>query len=135
MRNILCYALTLFLLILVDYNFAEASYCNYGNAVFFGNGMFNEQSSADSSLRRLKRMMITAGELPDEEWTFELSYNHSEGIYSLFEVYRQSMGDQAASFWRWLGSQELAPEWFQTATHEIAASYDVAEAIIDVTGN
>ena len=135
MRKIFCYALTLFLLIIVDNNFAEASYCNYGNAVFFGNGMFNEQSSADSSLRRLKRMMITAGELPDEEWTFELSYNHNEGIYSLFEVYRQSMGDQAASFWRWLGSQDLAPEWFQNATHEIAATYDVAEAIIDADLN
>ena len=123
--------LTFLLLTGVDSVSAEASVCDIKTNIFFGNGMFNEQSYADSSLRKLKRKMIEAGSLSDDEWAFELSYNHDEGAYSLFEVYRQSMGDQAASFWRWLGSSEVAPDWFQSAAQEIAASYDLAEALID----
>lgn len=119
------------MLTFVNIPVAEASLCNLKTNIFFGNGMFNEQSSADSSLRILKRKMFEAGTLTDDQWAFELSYNHNEGTYSLFEVYRQAMGDQAASFWRWLGNTEVSPEWFQIATREIAATYDLAEALID----
>ena len=34
---------------------SEASYCDKKTYVFFGNGMFNEQTIAASGLRKLKR--------------------------------------------------------------------------------
>ena len=127
-----CYVMLLALMFLNNSQIdAEANYCSLKSYVFFGNGMFNEQTFAEAGLRKIKREMIEAGSLSDEEWSFELSYNHNEVVYSLFEVYRQSMGDQAASFWRWLGSSEVAPDWFQQATREIASTYDLAEAVID----
>jgi hypothetical protein len=112
-------------------NDSEASYCAEKTHVFFGNGMFNEQSSAESGLRKLKRKLIETDDLLDEKWTFELSYNHNEGVYSLFEVYRQSMGDQASSYWRWLGSLEVAPDWFKDAMQEMATNFDLVEALVD----
>ena len=124
-------ALLVFLLTGFQINECEASYCDLKTFIFFGNGMFNEQSDATTSKDTLAVRLRSIGNLSDDEWAFELSYNHDEGVYSLFEVYRQSMGDQAASFWRWLGSSEVAPDWFQSAAQEIAASYDLAEALID----
>lgn len=109
----------------------EASYCDTKNYVFFGNGMFNEQTLAASGLRTLKRNMIVAEGLKDESWAFELSYNHNEGLRSILEVFRQRMGDQASSYWRWLGAFENAPDWFAAAAQSVAASFDFAEALVD----
>jgi hypothetical protein len=75
--------------------------------------------------------MIETGNLAEDQWAFELSYNHDEKIYSLFEVFRQRMGDSAASYWRWLGSLEIAPDWFRSATETMASGYDLAEALVD----
>ncbi len=62
---------------------------------------------------------------------FELSYNHNEGIVSLLEAFRQRMGDQTASYWRWLGNLEIAPDWFQSATRSVASGFDLLEAVVD----
>ena len=51
--------LTLLLLTSVDNGDAEASFCDLKTYVFYGNGMFNEQSSAESGLRKLKRKLIS----------------------------------------------------------------------------
>ncbi|MGK2905990.1 MAG: YfaP family protein [Desulfuromonadales bacterium] len=124
-------SLILFLLTGLHVEDGHATICDLKTYVFYGNGMFNNQNVADKSLVELDDKVRIAGNLSDDEWAFELSYNHDEGLYSLFEVYRQSMGDQAAAFWRWLGSSEVAPDWFQSAAREIATSYDLAESLID----
>jgi hypothetical protein len=110
---------------------SEASYCDKQTYVFFGNGMFNEQSIAASGLRKLKRNITLAGDLQDDDWKFELSYNHNEGATSLLEVFRQRMGDQTASYWRWLGNLDIAPDWFQSATRSVASGFDLLEAVVD----
>ncbi|MEN8687787.1 MAG: hypothetical protein AB1Z51_10095 [Desulfuromonadales bacterium] len=66
-----------------------------------------------------------------DEWEFELSYNHNEGAFSLLEAFRQRMGDQTASYWRWLGNLEIAPDWFQSATRSVASGFDLLEAVVD----
>ena len=128
----LCYVMTSMLLVLSCFQgVSEATYCDMQTYVFHGNGMFNSKRQASTNLKELQIVMSQSGNLSEQEWTFELSYNNNEGIASFFEVYRQSMGDQAASFWRWLGSRDLAPEWFQDAAQEVAATYSLAEGVID----
>ena len=109
----------------------EANYCAQQTYVFFGNGMFNEQTSAASGLRKLRRNMVIAGNLQDEGWKFELSYNHNEGLASILEAFRQRSGDEVASYWRWLASLDIAPDWFQNSAHDIASAFDSVEALID----
>lgn len=99
--------------------------------VFFGNGMLNSREAAAVSLWALQARMQRAGNLPEDEWAFELSYNHDEGLYSLFEVYRQRQGERATAFWRWVGNLDMAPDWFQEAARAIASVYNRNEALID----
>ena len=129
----ICYAMLLFCLFILVSPPGEvrASYCDQQTHVFFGNGMFNEQNLAASGLRKLRRNLIESGYLQDEKWKFELSYNHDEQAYSLLEAFRQRMGDQTASYWRWLSNLELAPEWFRSATKSVASGFDLIEAVVD----
>jgi hypothetical protein len=115
----------------IQTNTSEASYCDIKSYIFFGNGMFNDQSDAITSKDILTHRLQSFGHLPNKDWAFELSYNHDEGIYSLFEVFRQRMGDRAASYWRMLGNLEIAPDWLQDAAREIASNFDLAEALVD----
>jgi hypothetical protein len=128
-----CYVMGLALLMLTSLIVADghANFCDLNTYVFYGNGMFNDQNVADKSLVELEDSLRDIGDLSEEEWSFELSYNHDEGAYSLFEVFRQRMGDQASSYWRWLGGLEIAPDWFQGAMQDVAGSYDLVEALID----
>jgi len=41
------------------------------------------------------------------------------------------MGDQTASYWRWLGNLEIAPDWFQSATRSVASGFDLLESVVD----
>ncbi len=109
----------------------HANLCDLSTYVFYGNGMFNSQYDAGRSLVELDDRLRAAGDLPNDGWKFELSYNHDEKIYSLFEVFRQRMGDKAASYWRWLGSLAIAPDWFQDAAEDLANRFDQAEALVD----
>jgi len=93
--------------------------------------MFNNHHDADSDLVELEDRLRTEGNLSEEGWAFELSYNHDEEAYSLIEVFRQRMGDQTASYWRWLGNLEMAPDWFQSATRSVASGFDLLESIVD----
>ena len=109
----------------------EASYCNEETYVFHGNGMFTDHSDATVNKNTLEVRLRTATELPANGWKVELSYNDNEGIVSILEAFRQRMGDQTASYWRWLGNLEIAPDWFQTATRSVASGFDLLEAVID----
>lgn len=122
---------TFLLLGVINTNDSSASYCEVNTKLFFGNGMYNNQMDADSSLIELEDRLKSNQNFSEIMWDFELSYNHNEEIYSLFEVFRQRMGDQASSYWRWLGAFENAPDWFAAAAQSVAASFDFAEALVD----
>jgi len=128
-----CYVMIFSCLFLcgIQINVCEASYCEIKTNIFFGNGMFNNHHDADSDLVELEDRLRTEGNLSEEGWAFELSYNHDEEAYSLIEVFRQRMGDQTASYWRWLGNLEMAPDWFQSATRSVASGFDLLESIVD----
>jgi len=93
--------------------------------------MFNNHHDADSGFIELEDRLRTEGNLSEESWSFELSYNHDEEAYSLIEVFRQRMGDQTASYWRWLGNLEIASDWFQSATRSVASGFDLLESVVD----
>lgn len=99
--------------------------------VFFGNGMNNDPGDAEDSRRTLQKNLVRRGGLNEDEWTFELSYNHDETVLDLLEVYRQREGEATTAFWRWLGNHEIAPDWFQQAVEQSLATYSRAEAVID----
>ena len=109
----------------------EANYCDFNTYVFFGNGMLNDHSDATTSKNRLEIKMRSAGDLPEDKWAFDLSYNYDEEISSFFEVFRQRMGDQASLYWRLLGNLEVAPDWFQTMAQDVGGSFDRFEAVVD----
>jgi hypothetical protein len=112
---------------------AQAAICQSEKKtyVFFGNGMFNDKEATDKSRRELQRRMQQTGSLQEDEWVFELSYNHDEGLYSLFEVYRQREGESATAFWRWVANLEIVPDWFRDAASNILFLYNRTEALID----
>lgn len=109
----------------------EAGYCDVNTYVLFGNGMFNSKGQITSSVKALEGKMNASGLISGEQWAFGYSFNNNEGIRSVFEVFRQRMGDQTASYWRWLGDLEIAPVWFQSAAQSVASDFDFAEHLID----
>jgi hypothetical protein len=76
-------------------------------------------------------MLTVSGNLDKEEWSFDLSYNNDEKLFSIFEVFRQREGEQAATFWRWISGLSLAPEWFRDLSLDLASHSDLRGAIID----
>jgi hypothetical protein len=111
--------------------FVQASLCAQKTHVFYGNGMFNDQELATKSYKRLEDNLKSAGDLSDDQWIFDVSYNHDEKIFSLFQVYLQRRGETVSDYWRWLSGLWLAPEWFQAITLDMAARVDQAQAVID----
>lgn len=109
----------------------EASLCGEKTYVVYGNGMFNSKGDVTSSVKALEFKLKASSSTSDGSWVFEQSFNANEGVSSIFEVYRQRMGDQASSYWRWLGSLEVAPDWFQDAMREMAINFDLAEVLVD----
>ena len=115
----------------VQFSKCEASYCDEKTYVFFGNGMSNSKGEILSNVKALEGKVRTTGLVSDEQWVFGHSFNENEGVSSIFEVFRQRMGDQTASYWRWLGNLEIAPDWFQSATQSVASGFDLLESVVD----
>jgi len=109
----------------------EANYCAFKTYVFHSNGMLTEKWEAHANIVNMQLMMQEVGEISDDQWEFQLSYNHDEGIDTLFEVVRQRLNDQVASYWRFLAKIELAPDWFQSLARDVTVGFDHIEALID----
>jgi hypothetical protein len=126
-----------FMILMVSLSFvglsceAQATFCAKKTNVFLGNGMFNDHEKARVSLESLKEMLVEAGDLSKDEWDFDISYNHDEKIFSLFQVFRQRQGESVSTFWRWIRGVPLAPDWFQEKALDMAARVDQAQAVID----
>jgi hypothetical protein len=99
--------------------------------IFYGNGMFNNQKDITNSYKKLESMMRSAGNLSEEEWEFDISYNHDEKIFSLFQVFRQRQGESVSTFWNWLSGLWPSPDWFQDKALDMAARVDQAQAVRD----
>jgi hypothetical protein len=108
-----------------------AAYCSKVTNVFYGNGMFNSESTATRNYKELERRMKAAGDLSPDQWVFDLSYNHDENIFSIFEVFRQREGERVSTFWRWLNGLSFAPDWFREKALELASDVDHLQAVID----
>lgn len=93
--------------------------------------MFNNHRDITDSVGALEDQLRSKGDLPKEEWIFDVSYNHDENIFSLFQVFRQRQGESASTFWRWLSGLSLAPDWFQDKALDMAARIDQAQAVRD----
>lgn len=94
-------------------------------SLFFGNGMFNPESSARESLKQLSLRIKEA-----ENWKRSrsyLAYNYDEAaVYQLLEVLEQKQGDFDKRFWRWLMDWSDAPSWFQKAIEKLQVKKDMA---------
>jgi len=110
---------------------AFASYCEKKTHVFFGNGMFNTENTATKSQKKLEAAMKSSGDLPDENWIFDVSYNHDEKLFSIFQVFRQRQGESASTFWRWIRGLSLAPDWFREKVLELSTQGDLEKTIRD----
>lgn len=130
--KLLCHVLLLLCVLVGGFspNVSEASYCEQKTQVLFANGMFNSKGDVISSVKALEVKMKASGQI-DEQWVFGHCLNTNEGARSIYEVFRQRMGDQVSSYWRWLGNMEIAPDWFQSSVQTVAASFDAAESLID----
>jgi len=93
--------------------------------------MFNTESTATKSLKELEEAMKSSGNLPEDSWIFDISYNHDEKLLSIFQVFRQRQGESASTFWRWLRGLSLAPDWFREKTLELATRGDLDQAVRD----
>ena len=118
-------------LVFLNKSDSYASYCNEMTHVFFGNGMFNEQGEAGNSMEVLKEKMVNAGSLSNEQWKFDISYNHDEKLFSIFQVFRQRQGESASTFWRWIDGLSLAPDWFREKALELASRGEMNQAVRD----
>jgi hypothetical protein len=110
---------------------ANASYCEKKTHVFFGNGMFNTESTATKSLKRLESAMKSSGNLSEDSWVFDVSYNHDDKLFSIFKVFRQRQGESASVFWHWIRGVLPAPDWFREKALELATQGDLEQAIRD----
>jgi len=110
---------------------AQATYCAKKTKIFLGNGMYNDHEKASVSLANLEDRLVKAAGLSKEEWGFDVSYNHDEKIFSLFQVFRQRQGESVSTFWRWMSGLWLAPDWFQDKALDMAARVDQAQAARD----
>jgi hypothetical protein len=110
---------------------AQATYCAKKTNVFLGNGMFNDHEKASISLENLKERLVEAGDLTKDEWDFDISYNHDEKIFSLFQVFRQRQGESVSTFWNWMSGVPLTPDWFKEKALDMAARVDQAQAVRD----
>ncbi len=116
---------------LLSPTFAQASLCALKTHVFYGNGMYNNHRNITDSVGRLEDLLRSKGDLSKEEWVFDISYNHDEKIFSLFEVFRQRQGESVYTFWQWMSGVPLTPDWFKEKALDMAARVDQAQAVRD----
>lgn len=102
-------------------------------ALFFGNGMFNDEDDAEDALSNLRgRISSTLPTNSEYKISYAVSYNHNEnGILQLVEVAVQQKIDNWSSFWNFLGDIEIAPDWFQNAMKDLATKVDAFNYVID----
>jgi len=93
--------------------------------------MFNDQETATESYKELEDYVRLVGNLPEDEWIFDVSYNHDEKLFSIFQVFRQRQGESASTFWRWINGLSLAPDWFREKALELASRGDMNQAFRD----
>ena len=108
-----------------------ASFCVKKTHVFFGNGMYNTQNDAKRNSKELESQLRGAANLPEDEWVFDVSYNHDERLFSIFQVFRQRQGESASTFWRWIDGLSLAPDWFREKALELASRGEMNQAVRD----
>ena len=108
-----------------------AEYCSKKTNIFYGNGMYNNNRMARESLDELVSRMVDEGNLDKKNWDFDVSYNHDEKLFSIFQVFRQRQGESASTFWRWISGLSYAPDWFREKALELATQGDLEQAIRD----
>ena len=116
---------------LIQPHSAQASFCSEKTHVFFGNGMFTSKKDATTASKKLESLLRTTEDLPEDEWSFDLSYNRDEKIFSLFQVFRQRQGESVSIFWNWLRGILPAPDWFKETASDMVARVDQAQTVID----
>lgn len=93
--------------------------------------MYNDNEMAQLSGECLSQKLAQFRSVDPEQWAFDVSYNHDEKLFSIFQVFRQREGERTAKFWMWLSGRSLAPEWFRTLAIELATRGDLQAAVID----
>jgi len=79
----------------------------------------------------MEKYLKKYSDLPEDQWIFDVSYNHDEKLFSIFQVFRQREGERASTFWRWISGLSIAPDWFQQKALELASHSDLAQAVRD----
>jgi hypothetical protein len=95
----------------------------------FGNGVFNLESEALSSLRLLERELEAKATGTDLDGVIEykLSYNPSDGLLlDLLEAFEQTVQTDWTSFWRYLAGLDPMPDFLQDILKEMASAADAA---------
>ncbi len=101
-------------------------------AIYFSNGMFNDQNDARSSLKAL--MDTTVPHLQAQGYTlnYDIAYNQNEEwYYQILEVFRQRELEEWSLFYRWLSALEVAPDWFQEAMKSTTQSIESYNYVVD----
>lgn len=129
--NLTIYYMFVFVSVILSCAQAHASFCEKKTYVFYGNGMFNDQEYATKNYKALERELRKVQELPEDQWIFDVSYNHDEKLFSIFQVFRQREGERASTFWRWISGLSIAPDWFREKALELASHSDLAMAVRD----
>ena len=104
----------------------EPPACQKGTVIIYVNGMFNERADAQDSQLFLQFLVPASSLEPDhpELVSFDLAYNQSEVWYQqLSQVAVQKIQNEFASIWNWLGSIEIAPDWFTEAVLDINRNF------------
>lgn len=105
---------------------ALAEHCSVSErklAIYFSNGMFNDEDDARDSLGALEAQ--TKPHLQAQGYTlnYDIAYNENEvWYYQILEVFGQKQREDWSLFYRWLGSLEIAPDWFKEAMESTSQS-------------
>lgn len=108
---------------------ADGRICQPGVYVVFGNGVWNDEESADSSRRLLTRRLESAiaGTALEGIITYATAYNPSEGtLADLLETFEQNAQTDYSQFWRYLAGLDILPDFLQDKLIEIANEVDAA---------
>ena len=95
--------------------------CEKGTVVIHVNGMFTDELDAEDNLAHLQYFGPDTELEDDPDLVFyDLAYNHNEPTFQqLSQVFIQRLQNDYSSFWNWLASIEIAPDWFTQAVLDI----------------
>ncbi|MEN7982548.1 MAG: DUF1566 domain-containing protein [Nanoarchaeota archaeon] len=122
----------LILIVIIFFGFNISVFAeNKDISIFFANGMFNSMSDIIKSRLALK-YKLKSHFSSEVDIKFFVAYNDSENLISqLKEVTRQKRLDTWAAFYKILAGIEVAPDWFQEAMNDLAASTNTANYVKD----